>query len=589
MGFTNSSAPSTQVFLHKTDSRQATADMYARGSHLPEANTTVNFGYGKARKTSSPVSSLSPPQSSVTGELPSQLSLEYLCDSDSHQRDLTCTQAYTRSHVASVYGHAESPESVQQNASLSFAPVDNHSMKNVLEELESALLGPDGDGAESVEFSGDNNSFWTELLDEVTLAMQLMASDNTPNTQALSTSHGAWQSVYQPSNPSSSEHSLQSVLFSQGSRVTTLLAMCAFAIGENRLDTADAVMQELRKEVSVLGDPAQRLAAYMSEGLVARMHASGFALYRALKCMDAPAADVLSAMQKLYEICPYFKFAYMAANGAIAEVFKNEAKVHIFDFQIVQGTQWVSLMQGLANRPGGPPCIRITTVEDPSAQGYPIGGMQLVRQRLSKLAESLKVPFEFNTIPCKLSELKAHMIERREGEALAVNFTLQLHHLPDESVSVENPRDRTLRVARELNPKVLTVVEQEANTNTTPFFTRFIEVLNYYTSIFESIDVVLPRESKDRVTVEEQCLARDIVNVIACEGTERVERLELTGKWRARLSMAGFRPHPLSSYVNDTIKMLLQSYSDNYTLKEEGGALFLGWCNRPLVVATAWH
>jgi hypothetical protein len=49
----------------------------------------------------------------------------------------------------------------------------------------------------------------------------------------------------------------------------------------------------------------------------------------------------------------------------------------------------------------------------------------------------------------------------------------------------------------------------------TPFLPRFMEALNYYSSVFESLDATLSRESRDRVNVEKQCLARDIVNIIA--------------------------------------------------------------------------
>ncbi|KAI5064847.1 hypothetical protein GOP47_0019542 [Adiantum capillus-veneris] len=355
------------------------------------------------------------------------------------------------------------------------------------------------------------------------------------------------------------------------------------------MDIAEQAMQDLRKSASVYGDPLERLAAYMSEGLVARLHASGSIIYKALKCREAPAIEVLSAMQKLYEICPYIQFAFMAANGAIAEAFKEEAMVHVFDFQIDQGTQWFSLIQALASRPGGPPCMRISTVDDPTAHSYPLGGMDAVKMRLASFASSLGVPLEFTIISSKLSDLQAFMIGRKAGEALAINFALQLHHMPDESVSLDNPRDRILRMCKSLNPKVLTLVEQDANTNTAPFLARFVETLDYYSAVFESIDVALPRGSKERVNVEEHCLARDIVNVIACEGVERVERHELAGKWRARMSMAGFKPHPLSLCVNSAIKSLLESYNEQYRLKEDGEVLLLGWKNRSLLAASAWH
>ncbi|KAL0281823.1 UNVERIFIED_CONTAM: Chitin-inducible gibberellin-responsive protein 1 [Sesamum radiatum] len=112
------------------------------------------------------------------------------------------------------------------------------------------------------------------------------------------------------------------------------------------------------------------------------------------------------------------------------------------------------------------------------------------------------------------------MLDVRPGEALAVNFPLQLHHTPDESVDVSNPRDGLLRMVKSLSPKVVTLVEQESNTNTAPFLPRFIEALDYYSAMFESIDVTMPRDRKERINVEQHCLARDIVNIIACEGKE---------------------------------------------------------------------
>ena len=81
----------------------------------------------------------------------------------------------------------------------------------------------------------------------------------------------------------------------------------------------------------------------------------------------------------------------------------------------------------------------------------------------------------------------------------------------------------------------------------------------------------------------------DIVNVIACEGKERVERHELFGKWKSRLTMAGFRQYPLSSYVNSVIRSLLRCYSKHYTLVEKDGAMLLGWKDRNLISASAWH
>nr|ADK92865.1 phytochrome A signal transduction 1 [Hypericum perforatum] len=367
-----------------------------------------------------------------------------------------------------------------------------------------------------------------------------------------------------------------------------VLTACAVAVSENNLLMAQWLMDELRQMVSVSGEPIQRLGAYMLEGLVARLASSGSSIYKALRCKQPASSELLSYMHLLHEVCPYFKFGYMSANGAIAEAMKDEDRVHIVDFQIGQGSQWVTLIQAFAARPGGPPHIRITGIDDSTSAYARGGGLNIVGKRLSKLARSFKVPFEFHAAAISGCEVQAKDLYVQPGEALAVNFAFMLHHMPDESVSTENHRDRLLRMVKGLSPKVVTLVEQESNTNTAAFFPRFVEALDYYRAMFESIDMMLPREHKERINVEQHCLATDVVNIVACEGLDRVKRHELLGKWRSRFSMAGFKPYPLSSLVNATIKTLLKNYCSKYRLEERDGSLYLGWMNRDLVASCAW-
>lgn len=368
-----------------------------------------------------------------------------------------------------------------------------------------------------------------------------------------------------------------------------LLIACARALSENNNDLFEKLIEKARGVVSISGEPIQRLGAYMVEGMVARKEASGANIYRALKCREPESKDLLSYMQILYEICPYLKFGYMAANGAIAEACRNEDRIHIIDFQIAQGTQWLTLLQALAARPNGPPHVRITGIDDPVNQYARGDGLEAVGRRLAAVSRNFNIPVEFHAVPVFAPDVTREMLGICPGEALAVNFPLQLHHTPDESVDLENPRDGLLRMVKSLSPRVVTLVEQESNTNTTPFYHRFVETLDYYLAMFESIDVTLLRNSKQRINVEQHCLARDIVNVIACEGKERVERHELFGKWKSRLTMAGFRQYPLSSYVNSVIRSLLGCYSEHYTLAEKDGAMLLGWKDRNLISASAWH
>ncbi|XP_041028447.1 scarecrow-like protein 13 [Juglans microcarpa x Juglans regia] len=368
-----------------------------------------------------------------------------------------------------------------------------------------------------------------------------------------------------------------------------VLKYCAEAVSHNDVSLADALMEVLEKRVSISGDPVQRLSAYMLEGLRARLERSGTVIYKSLRC-EPTSSELMSYMSILYDICPYWKFAYISANVVIEEVMENEPRIHIIDFQIAQGSQWMSLIHSLARRPGGPPLVRITGVDDSQSAHARGGGLHIVGQKLLEFAKSCHVPFEFHAAAMSGCEVEQENLRVRPGEALAVNFPYVLHHMPDESVSTQNHRDRLLRLVKSLSPKVMTLIEQESNTNTSPFPLRFKETMEYYTAMFESIDAArLPRDDKQRIRAEENCVARDIVNMIACEDTERVERHEMLGKWNARLKMAEFTPLTLSSSVTNAVVDLLKLYNENYSIMEKDGALYLRWRNRCMATSSAWR
>lgn len=458
------------------------------------------------------------------------------------------------------------------------------SIRHALQELETVLMAPDSD-----EVTTSTN---TEL-DETKIAQVPKSRSRTSSqvscVQVSNPHHQYPLTRYQGSYVNRPEKRLKEVADIPLNNMKQLLVKCAEALSENKIEDFETLVEKARGVVSITGEPIQRLGAYIIEGLVARHESSGTNIYQALKCRAPESKELLSYMRILYDICPYFKFGYMAANGAIAEALRNENRIHIIDFQIAQGTQWITLIQALAARPGGPPHVRITGIDDPVSEYARGENLQLVGKMLSEMSKKFNIPLEFNALSVYGPNVTRDMLDIRPDEALAVNFTLQLHHTPDESVDVNNPRDGLLRMVKGLSPKVTTLVEHESNSNTTPFLTRFMETLDYYSAMFESIDATLARDSKERISVEQHCLAKDIVNMIACEGKERVERYELLGKWRSRLTMAGFKPYPLSSYVNSVIRTLLACYSDKYTLVEKDGAMLLGWKNRSLISASAWH
>lgn len=457
------------------------------------------------------------------------------------------------------------------------------SINHALQELETALMGPDD-------------------VEEVTTPNSSLGEHTWPQTLELTSrgwSQEPWQThMVQPQqsfvtrygNPEDELHKrYKSLPGTPPGNLQGLLMACARALAENEIDNFEKLIQKARGAVSISGNPIQRLGAYMVEGLIAKKEESGNNIYRALRCREPEGQDLLSYMHILYEIYPYLKFGYMAANGAIAKACRNEDRIHIVDYQIAQGTQWMTLLQALAARPRGAPYVKITGIDDPVSKYARGDSLEAVGKQLAAISKKFNIPVEFHPMPVFASDVTKDMLDVRPGEALVVNFPLQLHHTPDESVDVNNPRDKLLRMVKSLSPKVVTLVEQESNTNTAAFLPRFEEALGYYSAMFESIDVTLGRDRKERINVEMHCLARDIVNIVACEGRERVERHELLGKWKSRFMMAGFRQYPLSSYVNSVIGGLLRCYSEYYTLVEKDGAMLLGWKERSLISASAWQ
>lgn len=491
---------------------------------------------------------------------------------------------------------------------------DSKRLKRTLEDLERELLSDDSDLASSVfdaelpAISEPPERDWTDVIEDLLSADSCSFPTQTiESTSSILVDQSSVVRSTSKVDRSSSEATVQRLGVSQqqaspaqsvhlssdaAGQLKELLLSCATAIDVEDFQLAINILDSLKKSVSKCGDPVQRLGAHMVDALAARIESMSGGQGKASKFQEPSAAEVFPATQPatqvLYRACPYFKFGFLAANGAIAEAFSGERRVHIVDFEIGQGRQWESLIETFSRRPGGPPHVRLTGVDDPKSATSRVGGFEGVGRRLREIAQNNGVSFEFNQVTMEASQVQRWMLEKKPGEALAVNFAFQLHHMPDESVSTTNPRDRLLRMVRGMEPKIVTLVEHEANTNTAPFYPRFVEALNYYTAMFDSLDASLLRESGDRLNAE-HCLAREIVNIVSCERSERFERYELAGKWRARMTMAGFRACPLSSGISKTIKELLQDYSHNYKLREESGALYLDWLDRGLVVASAWQ
>ncbi|KAL7132302.1 hypothetical protein ABFS83_12G064000 [Erythranthe nasuta] len=364
-----------------------------------------------------------------------------------------------------------------------------------------------------------------------------------------------------------------------GVRLVHTLMACAEAVQKENFKLAEALVKNIGSLAVSQPGSMRKVATYFAEALARRI----YRLYPT-NPQESAFTDLLET--HFYETCPYLKFAHFTANQAILEAFAGQNRVHVIDLGIKQGMQWPALLQALALRPGGPPRFRLTGVGPPSHDQ-----LNEVGWKLAQLAQTINIEFEYKGVAANsLADLDASMFDVKEGEAVAVNSIFELHQLLAKTGAI----DKVLKVVTELKPAILTVVEQEANHNGAVFLDRFNESLHYYSTLYDSLESCGGGgdgavSDQDKV-MSEVYLGRQICNVVACEGVERVERHETLGQWRVRLGWAGFGAVNLGSNAYKQASMLLALFAGGggYVVEENNGCLLLGWHTRPLIATSAW-
>lgn len=127
-----------------------------------------------------------------------------------------------------------------------------------------------------------------------------------------------------------------------------------------------------------------------------------------------------------------------------------------------------------------------------------------------------------------------------------------------------------------------------ANYNAPFFMTRFRESIKYYSTMFDCMEVSMPANDPDRVILEREFYGREILNIVACEGVERVERAEPYKQWQTRTQRAGFSQKPLPPIMMAKIKSMMGSFHKDYGIGEDGGWLLMGWKNQIVRALTVW-
>ncbi|CAN0863710.1 Protein SHORT-ROOT [Linum grandiflorum] len=382
--------------------------------------------------------------------------------------------------------------------------------------------------------------------------------------------------------------------FSRPEWAGPVLLDAARAIATGDSQRLNHVMWVLNEVASPYGDRDQKLASYFLQAIFSRMTDSGRRSLRSISSASDRSSSFDSTRKlllKFQEVSPWTTFGHVSSNGAILESIGTHPKIHVIDFSNTFCTQWPTFLESLATRADvvDTPHLRLTTVAAASGGGA-ARVMKEISARMEKFARLMGVPFKFEVIHHSgdLSELDFGKLGVRDDEAVAINCVGSLR-----SVSpMLNRRDYVVSRFKSLRPRIVTVVEEEADFDAGGDFVKgFEEWLRWFRVYMECLEESFPRTSNERLMLERRA-GRAILDLVACPVEESTERRETAERWSEKFGRSGFGGVGFSEEVCDDVKALLRRYKDGWSMRQNDGGgegMFLCWKEQPVVWASAWR
>ncbi|KAL3849045.1 hypothetical protein ACJIZ3_010927 [Penstemon smallii] len=366
---------------------------------------------------------------------------------------------------------------------------------------------------------------------------------------------------------------------STGLRLLGLLLQCAECVAMDNLDEATQLLPEISELSSPFGSSAQRVGAYFSDALSARVISSYLSTYSPLTThlTKTHHQKLLNTLQIYNSITPLIKFSHFTANQAIQQALDGADHVHIIDLDIMQGLQWPGLFHIIASKTRKIKSFKITGF------GSSAELLNSTGQRLAEFATALNIPFQFQPLEGKIGNINdVNQLNIKVGETVIVHW---MHHC---LYDITGSDLGALRLLTLIRPKLITIVEQDLSHGGS-FLGRFVEALHYYSALFDALGDGLGAESVERHTVEQQLFGCEIRNIVAVGGPKRTGEVKVE-RWGDELVRVGFRPVSLAGNPAAQASLLLGMFPwQGYTLVEENGCLKLGWKDLALLTATAWQ
>ncbi|KAB1201810.1 Scarecrow-like protein 14 [Morella rubra] len=324
--------------------------------------------------------------------------------------------------------------------------------------------------------------------------------------------------------------------------LNALLMLCAQAVSAGDTKTANELLRQISQHSSPFDDGSQRLAHFFANALEARLAGTGTGIGTQLFCTSLASkrissCEILKASKAHLSACPYdlANICYQAREGAWYQPWRCKARGDT----VLHGC---GTSRGCGTLGGGAG----------HSDGSVVGRL-VTRTRLSGRKRMQGVYHAIAS--CNWETIRIEDLKLDSNDTLVVNCLYRFKYLHDETVLEADTKDAVLKLIRRMNPYVFVHSIFNGSFNAPFFVSRFREALFHYSAMYDTLDVTIPRENHlERLTFEKEFYGKEVMNVIACEGRERVERPETYKQWQLRTLRAGFRQLPLDKELLNHFK-----------------------------------
>lgn len=311
--------------------------------------------------------------------------------------------------------------------------------------------------------------------------------------------------------------------FSSADAALELLVSCAHAIEDENLKAADSFLHQIwnlaAQELGLI-----LLVRYFAEALVRRAYGLHSPYY------------TYSNLQIPHPLYYYYYYLRFDINEMVGEAIESAAigkkGFHLIDFHIPHLYGRGYLFKTLPNRSGNPLSVRITVVLPTFLKNTV--DFQEEMEYLTEAGKLLKIEFKKEDLRVvyanSLGEVDEPTLDLRrtnDDEALVVYYNFKFHTLLAEAKAVE----KELIKLRQINPEIMIVQEQYTNDNDGNFIKRLEYSFRYYSNFFQYYSNLFKSEKPLEYNTAKYRM-RQIHNIVACEGKDRIMRHQSLDEWR---------------------------------------------------------